>query len=127
MATKVDRLSEGLLNEIAFKPEWKPLYEVLRHIIGVVNQTRERTGGDDDFIVEIQGDYIEAESPFNYDIRELQRDRNKYNAELKTERKIRTIESENSQLKAEVQTMRRQLSALNSKINQLIAEVETNA
>jgi hypothetical protein len=110
--------------EWAFHPTIGPF---IRDLLNVVWQLRNKTGGDADYITEIQGDFIESESPINYDIRGLISDRDKYNAERLTERKVRSLESENAQLKAEMLTMRRQMTALSARLNQFIAEIETNA
>ena len=54
----VDRLNEQLLNDIAFRAEWRPIYQALKHLFDILNQNRRRTGGDDDIIsaVEITAD-----------------------------------------------------------------------
>ena len=58
MPVNVDRLNEQLLNDIAFRAEWRPIYGALKHIFDILNQNRRRTGGDDDIIsaVEITAD-----------------------------------------------------------------------
>lgn len=125
MAVNVNRAPHNLIpKEWAFHPEIGPF---VRELLNVIWQLRNKTGGDADYITEIQGDYVEAESPMNYDIRGLQADRDKYNAERITQRKIFAVEIENAKLKAELITVRRQMTALNAKLNQLIAEVQTNA
>lgn len=125
MAVNVNRAPHNLIpKEWAFHPEIGPF---IREMLNIVWQLRNKTGGDTDYITEIQGDFIEAESPMNYDIRGLQGDRDKYNAERLTQRKIKSLEAQNAQLNAELQTMRRQMTALSARLNQFIAEVETNA
>jgi predicted RNase H-like nuclease (RuvC/YqgF family) len=58
MPVNVDRLNEQLLNDIAFRAEWRPIYQALKHLFDILNQNRRRTGGDDDIIsaVEITAD-----------------------------------------------------------------------
>lgn len=108
----------------AFDPEVGPF---VRKLLDMIWQLRNRTGGDTDYITEVQGDFIESEAPVNYDIRELKYDRDKYNAERITQRKIRTMQAEFDAMRAEIQSLRRQNTALLAKIDQFIAEVETSA
>lgn len=125
MATQVNRAPHNLIpQEWAFHPTIGPF---VREILNQLWQLRNKTGGDADYITEIQGDFIESESPVNYDIRELKADRDKYNAERQTARKIRSMQSEIEALKAELLTVRRQNTAILTRLNQFIAEVETNA
>lgn len=125
MANEVNRAPHNTIpQEWAFHPTIGPF---IRELINIVWQLRNRTGGDSDYIVEIQGDYVESEAPVNYDIRELKYDRDKYNAERQTQRKIMSMQSEIDSLKSQLNTVQRQNSAILAKLNQLIAEVETNA
>lgn len=125
MTTTVNRAPHNLIpQEWAFHPTIGPF---VREILNQLWQLRNKTGGDADYITEIQGDFIESEAPVNYDIRELKADRDKYNAERQTARKIRSMQSEIEALKAELLTVRRQNTAILARLNQFIAEVETNA
>lgn len=58
MPVNVDRLNEQLLNDIAFRDDWRPIYKALKHLFDVTNQNRRRIGGDNDIIsaVEITAD-----------------------------------------------------------------------
>lgn len=105
----------------------RELEPFIRKLLTIIWQLRNRTGGDGDYITEVQGDFVESESPLNYDIRDLQRDRDKYRAEAQTNRKIRSLESEIGSLKAQINTLERQNRAVLAKLNQFIAEVQTNA
>lgn len=94
-------------------------------LLEIIRQLREKTGGDSDYIVEIQGDLIESESPINYDIRELRSDRDKYKAEAMTKRKQAAKDQEIASLKAQIATATRQIKHLEAKLNQFIAEVQS--
>ena len=125
MATSVNRAPHNLIpKQWAFDQEIGPF---VREILNQLWQLRNRTGGDADYIVEIQGDFIESEAPVNYDIRELKADRDKYNAERQTAMKIKSMRAEMDALKAELLTVRRQNTAILAKLNQFIAEVQTDA
>ena len=105
----------------------RELEPFIRKLLTIIWQLRNRTGGDGDYITEVQGDFVESESPLNYDIRDLQRDRDKYRAEAQTNRKLRSLESEIGSLKAQINTLERQNRAALAKLNQFIAEAQTNA
>lgn len=125
MTVNVNRIPFNEIPESeAFHPQRGPLW---RKILDILNQSRSKIGGDSDFIVELQGDYVESEAVHNYDIRQLQADRDKYHAEYKTARAIRNLKAENEHLKASLLTTQRQLRTIEQRLNQLIAETQTNA
>ena len=103
----------------------RELEPFIRKLLTIIWQLRNRTGGDGDYITEVQGDFVESESPLNYDIRDLQRDRDKYRAEAQTNRKLRSLESEIGSLKAQINTLERQNRAALAKLNQFIANMPT--
>ena len=47
---EIDRLNRQLLDEIAFREDWKPIYQALNHLFDLMRQTRTRTGGDVDIV-----------------------------------------------------------------------------
>lgn len=51
---EIDRLNRQLLDEIAFREDWKPIYQALNHLFDLLRQTRTRTGGDVDQIANQQ-------------------------------------------------------------------------
>lgn len=111
-------------HEEAFHPIRGPLWQ---KIFDIINQSRDRIGGDFDFISEVSSEYVEAESTHNYDIRQLQSDRDKYLAEAQTNRKIRSLQAENDALKAQLSTISRSVRTLEARLNSFIAETATNA
>lgn len=54
MAVDVDSLQENLLDEIAFRPDLDPVYKICKHLFDVLRQTRNRTGGSDDFVSDLE-------------------------------------------------------------------------
>lgn len=109
----------------AFDPEIEPF---VRKLLDIIWQLRNRSGGDADYVLEIQGDYVESEATFNYDIRELKADRDKLKAEIATEkRKNRDLLLMIGEIKAQIATIGRHQTKLNAKLESLISEVQTNA
>lgn len=68
---EIDRLNRQLLDEIAFREDWKPIYQALNHLFDLVRQTRTRTGGDSDLVASI--DAISATNFYAGGLQEDQR------------------------------------------------------
>ena len=50
----VDAVQRSLLREIRKREDWMPIYEVFRHIMDNLDQQRDRSGGDNDNIADLE-------------------------------------------------------------------------
>lgn len=103
----VDRLNEQLLNDVAFREDWKPLYRAFKHLFDIINQNRRRTGGDVDIVGTSQAQ-IEAED--SRKLPELRQLTKKVNALTD---QIATIKAQQIEIKA----LKRRISELESVSN----------
>lgn len=50
----VDAVQRSLLREIRKREDWMPIYEVFKHIMDNLDQQRDRSGGDNDNIADLE-------------------------------------------------------------------------
>lgn len=105
MASNVNRVPFNEIPEkVAFDPDLGPLF---RKILDILNQSRNKLGGDSDFIIELQADTQSINT----------RDLNG---------KIRALQADNQALRAALSNNTRNLRNIEKRLTAFIAETATN-